>query len=70
MLITIVLFIVVAIVGLITGIYIGRTREKPIGTLTLNNGITDRPPFELRIYEDPKSIKSGELVTFELIVKE
>lgn len=68
--ITYLIIFIATVIGLIAGFFIGMRKDKPIGTLTLNQGITDRPPFELRIYEDPKAIKSGELVTFELIVKE
>ena len=67
----IILLILVICINVTIGVIIIRTHKtKPIGTLTLNTGITDRPPFELRIYEDPNEIKSGELVAFELIVKE
>ena len=70
MLIYIVFAVIASIFGFIVGVLIGRQHKKPIGTLTLNQGITGNPPLELRIYEDPNEIKSGELVTFELIVKE
>lgn len=63
------ILVICSIISLLFGILIGSQREDPIGTLTLNKGGADRPPFELRIFKDPKEIKSGTIVTFELIVK-
>lgn len=63
------IMVILSIVSLFFGILIGSQREDPIGTLTLNRGGADRPPFELRIFKDPKEMKSGTIVTFELIVK-